>query len=265
MGGEMSESEIDYHSKIVKTIRGAESRAISKWTSEGWELVEEKRGRLQTQITFRRPKRKLSRRAMVVLGGSMAVLFIFIGVMAVIESGNEQESIAPVARESEQPNEEPIIDATAEVIDAEMPSGDSLPTEVPSAAPAEEILTVDNSKDLAELLAGSDSGPVVEKFAAKYKDQLIEFDASVWALAQHGNYKTRYDILIAAGNFDENRSPGPSFQFRDVNTTNDLHYTNESPTGTIGIRDNIRVVARVGKYSPDSLLFQLEPIETSFR
>ena len=35
----------------------------------------------------------------------------------------------------------------------------------------------------------------------------------------HGDYDTRYDILIGPRDFDETYVRGPAFQFRDVNTS----------------------------------------------
>lgn len=62
---------------------------------------------------------------------------------------------------------------------------------------------------------------------------------------QHGDYETRFDILICAGNFSETSSSGPNFQFRDVNITNDLQLTGPNIPDTIGVGQNLRLVAKV--------------------
>ena len=85
-------------------------------------------------------------------------------------------------------------------------------------------------------------------------------------MAPHENYTTRYNILLLGGDFNpESGAPGPSFRFTDVNTVNDLNWQNDSATGRVGVGNNLRVVARVDEYTPNSCLFHLEPVETSFR
>lgn len=80
----------------------------------------------------------------------------------------------------------------------------------------------------------------------------------------HGNYKTRYDILIGAGDFSETEAPGPAFQFRDVNVTYDLHFKGDPPD-TIGVGTNLHVTAEIDEYESSSCLFLLEPVETTVR
>src|SRR5690606_7474584 len=140
----------------------------------------------------------------------------------------------------------------------------SAPDEPVATAPAEETpLTIESNADLAALLTGPSDGPTVEAFAKKYADQLIEFDGSIGAMNPHEGYTTRYDILIANGDYSETHSNGgPSFQFRDVNITNDLHLTGDVPD-TIGVGTNVHVIARVGSFKDP--LFQLKPVETRVR
>jgi hypothetical protein len=49
------------------------------------------------------------------------------------------------------------------------------------------------------------------------------------------------------------------------NANYDLHLTGANIPDSIGVGDNLRVVARVGEFNPDSLLFFLEPISTQYR
>ncbi|MEQ6389298.1 DUF4839 domain-containing protein [Bacillaceae bacterium S4-13-58] len=44
-------------------------------------------------------------------------------------------------------------------------------------------------------------------------------------MMQHGNYKTRYNILILAGDYGETTFSGPNFQFENVNVVLDLNLT----------------------------------------
>ncbi|WP_369597510.1 DUF4839 domain-containing protein [Rhodococcus sp. 06-1460-1B] len=71
-------------------------------------------------------------------------------------------------------------------------------------------------------------------------------------------------MLIGAGDFSETSAPGPAFQFRDVNTTDDLRWVGSVPD-TIGVGANLSVTAEVNRYEERSCLFLLEPVATSVR
>ena len=89
----------------------------------------------------------------------------------------------------------------------------------------QEILTVKNNEDLAAVLAVKDeTDPIIGEFAKKYAGRTIEFDGNIANMMQHGNYKTRYDILIYAGDYSETTAIGPNFKFEDVNVF-DLNLT----------------------------------------
>lgn len=253
----MADDDMKYELKTVRTIRGTEARTTAKWQKDGWELVTQSPGALQTQITFRRPKAKTPWRLLAVSGGFVLLLIIFAVTMGAIQGdGNPEPTTSPIAGAvvpSEQPSEDPT--------DQQEPSE---PAEEERAE--EETLTVENNEDLAALLTGPGQGSEVESFAAKYEGKAIEFDGSIGAMAPHGEYKTRYDILISAGDYSATHSSGgPNFQFRDVNTVNDLHLTGDNIPDSIGVGDELRIVARVGDYDPESFLFFLEPISTQLR
>lgn len=135
-----------------------------------------------------------------------------------------------------------------------------------AAAPAESVLPVNNNADLATLLSLTDyCDGTIGDFAAKYKGQTIAFDAGIGAMGPHGDYDTRYDILLNAADYSETSSIGPNFQFRDVNTVGDLHFTDPDYPDTIGVGDNLRITAEVDKYEKASCLFLLKPVSTDFR
>ncbi|MEV8172671.1 DUF4839 domain-containing protein [Microbacterium sp. NPDC077486] len=241
---------VKYETKTVQTVRGTEKLMVAKWEKDGWELVTQNPGKLRTELVFRRPKPPLPWKLLAIIGGVLVVLGVFIGIMATI-SGGKDDNAAPASTpstESVTPRDEPSTE----------------PEEPVASAPAEETpLTIENNADLAALLTGPAEGPTVEAFAQKYSGQLIEFDGAIGAMNNHEGYTTRYDILIVSGDYSETHSNGgPSFQFRDVNITNDLHLTDDSP-GTIGVGDNVRVIARVESF--EDPLFQLEPVQTSVR
>lgn len=91
----------------------------------------------------------------------------------------------------------------------------------------------------------------------------LEFDGSIAAMNKHGDSDTRYDILIHAGDHSESSAIGPYFQFRDVNITFDLHLTGS--TDSIGVGNNLHIIATVKDYDRDQCLFILEPVSTEVR
>ncbi|MEK4701945.1 DUF4839 domain-containing protein [Solibacillus sp. FSL R7-0668] len=129
----------------------------------------------------------------------------------------------------------------------------------------EEILTVDNNKELAEILSTKDeSSPLFKEFAQKYAGRTIEFDGNTAYVNNHGNNKTRFDYLIFAGDYSETTFSGPNFQFKDVNYY-DLHLTGDNIPDTFGIGLNIRIIATVEEYDENSGLFQLKPVSIKMR
>ncbi|UPO76398.1 DUF4839 domain-containing protein [Arthrobacter sp. Helios] len=257
----MADNEVQYEFKTVKAIRGAEARSTSKWENEGWEFVSQDKGTLRSEITFRRPKRKTPWRLFAV-GGGIALLIAAAITVGAIQDGSGNAAADPVASPAQTKATEEAGPASA----SPEASPSEQASETAETAEPEEVLTVENSSDLAALLAITDhcSEPVAV-FAAQNKGKTIAFDGSIGAMNPHGDYKTRYDILIGAGDFSETTSPGPAFQFRDVNATSDMHFTDTNRPDTVGVGDNLRVTARVVGFEESSCLFLLDPVRTSFR
>lgn len=249
----MTDDGISYETRTVRAIRGTESRAVSKWEKEGWEVVSQAQGRLQSEITIRRPRPKTPWRLVAVGGGMLALLIVAVIVTGIIrEQGTAKPTDAPAASATE----------TAPAA-SETPSQEPTPDEpVENTAVA---LTPENNADLAAMLGlGDYCHASIAAFAEKYRGQTVAFNGNVGAMNTHDGATTRYDILISAGDFSETSASGPAFQFRDVNTTNDLRYTGGMPD-TIGIGTNLFITAEVAEYESSSCLFLLEPVETSFR
>lgn len=125
-----------------------------------------------------------------------------------------------------------------------------------------ENLTVENCPDLAALLSLRDPGdPSVLTFAIKYSGQVIEFDGCVMNMQHHGNFDTRWDVLLGAGDYDENRALGPNFRLTDVN----FYDMNVSGGDSVYAGLNVHIVAEVGDYNSNSQLFELKIISMSIR
>lgn len=77
-------------------------------------------------------------------------------------------------------------------------------------------------------------------------------------MAQHGDYTTRYDILLGSGD------KGPAFKYEDVNISG-LNLTGEKIPATVGEGDTFRFVAEVGEFNAVQCLFSLDPVSTEVR
>lgn len=126
-------------------------------------------------------------------------------------------------------------------------------------------LTVENCADLAALVALKDPcDPSVSKFAIKYSGQIIEFDGCVTAMQNHGDFDTRYDILINTGDFDINTMYGPNFRLTDVNAF-DMELDTFSLRDILNVGTNVHVVAEVEDYNSNTSIFELDVIKVEIR
>ncbi len=254
-----ADDDVQYEFTSVRAIRGMEARTIAKWQMDGWELETQNQGPLRTELTFRRVKPKAPWRLWA-LAAAVMVLVVIVGVVTERQGGGStpepsasptEAAVVPSGKPSEDSPQEP------EATESEA---------APRQSATEEILTAGNNEDLAALLTVSDpGGAAVAAFAAHYQGRVISFDGNIAYMANHGDYETRYDILIGAGDFSETTMTGPNFQFRDVNTTYDLHLKGSNVPDFIGRGDNLRVVAEVVDYDSNSQLFFLEPVSTEVR
>lgn len=242
-----------YEFKDVRAIRGTEARTIAKWEEEGWELVSQDQGRLRAHLTFRRPKPKVPWRLVAALGGAGVLVAAVVTIGALQEDSSDVSSASITASSSlEQPSEEA----------SEMPVQAPDPTEPET----DEVLTVENNEDLAGVLKEPDNCSAgIANFAETYEGRNIQFNARIDAMNNHGDYDTRYDILVGAADFGDTSTTGPAFQFRDVSITSDLRLTGSNIPDTLGVGDSLRVTARVEEYEDASCLFQLDPVSTEVR
>lgn len=167
----------------------------------------------------------------------------------------EKTTLAPL------PTTKPVTTTPPETTAVTKVTSTSTPEE-----PIPTVLTVENSKELAKLLNTKDAefSPLTKEFAEKYDGKTIEFDGNTAAVQPHGNYTTRFDYLIYAGDYSETSVKGPSFQFRDVNYY-DLHLTGKNIPDVFDVGLNIHIVATVGDYNETSGLFQLIPVSITMR
>jgi len=251
----VADDDVQYEYKSVQAFRGTEARSIAKWQEADWELVDQNQGTLRTTLNFRRPKPKVPRALLTVVAGAVLLLAIVGGIAVAVQGGDDDQGPSQSA---------PPSDTT--VVASGKPSDTPEPEESASKESyADQVLTIENSKDLAALLAAGDScDDLVGTFAAKYEGRTIEFDGSIAHMQNYGDYSTRYDILVYPGNKGPRSVVGPAFKFEDVNIL-DLHLTGTNIPDSVGTGDLLHIVARVGGYNPASCLFFLAPVSTEIR
>ncbi len=201
------------------------------------------------------------------------------GVFGILDEGNWE-----ICEQTPAPGE-PLTDAPRLVVERDCNKDDAEPSEGPSEEPSEEpeeepseepeetvaaspaaepTLTVENSPELAALLAVDPCDPALAAFADKYDDRTIEFDGSVADVAKHGDAQTRYDFLISPGDRGPVTTDGPNFKFEDMNYL-DLKLSGPNVPDAIRAGDLVRVVAQIDEYNPTQCLFFLDPVTTTFR
>lgn len=130
---------------------------------------------------------------------------------------------------------------------------------------SDEILTINNCEELANMLSNkADIDDSYSSFASKYQGRIIKFDGNIAHLMKHENYKTRYDILVYAGDFSYDSVRGPSFKFENVNTS-DLDLDTLYLESQIEVGKNVRIVAKVDEFDSNSGLFYLDPVSVTER
>lgn len=124
-----------------------------------------------------------------------------------------------------------------------------------------------NSEEFATLLSTKgEYNPIYTEFADKYKGKVVEFDGCITYVTTHGDYNTRYDLLLSGGDYiNENTANyGPIFKFEDVNTydmgIDDLYLPEFVNTGK-----NVYVIAEVETFDEDEGVFYLKPISLQKR
>ena len=131
----------------------------------------------------------------------------------------------------------------------------------------ESILTIETCADLEKLLSTEgEINDFYSTFAEQYKGSTIVFDGCITYITNHGDYDTRYDILMSGGNYvdDEMVNPGPIFKFEDVNTygmgIEDLYLPDY-----ISVGSNVHVTAEVEYFSENEGVFYLNPVKVESR
>jgi hypothetical protein len=246
----MTENRQDYEYREVRAIRGTESKARLKWENDGWEYVSQVDGKLQSKLTFRKLKPKLSKKTIMLLGGGMALLLAAMVITGVVTEKDKKPTGQPTTLETKSPTTESTTPTETEE------------KESPTPEPPK-ILTIENNKDLAELLSSSGSDTELNrKFWKKYAGAQIEFDGNISYIDNHGDYTTRFDALIVAGDYDEDDVRGPWFRIIDAGWY-DFHFRGKNMYYSVSAGDPVRVIGKIVSWNDDK--FELELISTKRR
>ncbi|MHC1694041.1 MAG: DUF4839 domain-containing protein [Eubacteriales bacterium] len=126
-----------------------------------------------------------------------------------------------------------------------------------------ESITVDNNAEFATLMGITDhtDAATIRAFTNSHIGDVIEFDGCIVLMMNHKNYKTRFDVCMASGNYNANRVYGPLFAFKDEN----FYDMNVSGTDTVSQGMNFRIMAEIKGYSAEGAYILLEPVSLKIR
>ncbi len=175
------------------------------------------------------------------------------GINAELISGTEVKDENASETTTEPDNTEPTSDPNK--------TDSSFKPETSEADSLAENLTIDNCPELAAILSNkAEIDQSYSDFASKYKGRIIEFDGRIDYCTKHGNYNTRFDYLVSAGDYDPDHQIGPVFKFEDVN-----YYDLNTNLDTVSVGLNVRIIAEVVSFDSNSGLFYLEPVSVTSR
>lgn len=142
-----------------------------------------------------------------------------------------------------------------------LPSSSLSQTEISSSS-SPRLITAENNPEFAAVLQTEDAN-TISTFVENNKGKTIEFNAYIATFSPSGNYRTRYDFLLYAGDFQgaDVATPGPNFQFSNIAPTTVFR---DFPGDSIRPGQNIHVIASIQSFTSGELLV-LEPIAVTPR
>lgn len=139
----MPDGEIRYETMTVTTVRGLESRSITKWEKEGWEfLSQQEQPMLRTSLTFRRVKPKPPWLLIGGVASALVILAAVITIMSLVTGADEELATPSAAPTSAAPAQSPT----------------SAPTQAPAVVPTEEPTDVSPYSGVPYEIVSTDRG-----------------------------------------------------------------------------------------------------------
>ncbi|WP_228678959.1 DUF4839 domain-containing protein [Streptomyces pseudogriseolus] len=127
------------------------------------------------------------------------------------------------------------------------------------------MITPETNPEFAALLKTADScDGAIAGFATTYAGRTIAFDGSIVHMAPHGDYDTRYDVLLGPGDKGPATTTGPAFKYEDVGVA-ELRLTGANVPAAVSAGDTFRFVAEVGEFNAVQCLFHFDPLSTEIR
>ena len=127
----------------------------------------------------------------------------------------------------------------------------------------EQNTTIENDASFAALMKITDQtdAATIKRFVNSHIGTVVEFDGCIAFMMKHNNYKTRFDVCIAGGNYDADRVYGPLFAFEDVN----YYDMNVSGTDTVAQGMNFRIAGKIMGFSSEGGYIILKPVSMAAR
>lgn len=133
---------------------------------------------------------------------------------------------------------------------------------------SDEVLTVDNCRELAEMLViNADRDPAYSKFAREYRGKTIEFEGSIDYKENHSSYNPfngtsavseyEYDILVSYGDYSADHQTGPTIKIENVSSRKLGYDVSRNLPDFMAVGSNVMIRARVGGYDADTGLFTM--------
>lgn len=124
-------------------------------------------------------------------------------------------------------------------------------------------LTIENNEDFAKLMQITDQtdSTTIKNFVSSHKGDKIEFDGCIALMMKHEDYKTRFDVCIAGGNYTSDKVYGPLFAFEDVN----YYDMNVSGSDTVAEGMNFTITAKIKGFNEEGCYIILEPVALKTR
>jgi len=168
---------IKYETRTVKSMRGMESRTAAKWERQGWRVVDQKVGRVSSEITLRRPKSKTPWKLYAGLGGFIVALFVFLTVMNLV-TGGENAGAEPSSTPNQSAPAEPSADPSETATASPSPS---------NSAPAASANVVDTTPgELFDRLNSADMGGIQVGDQFRFTGELSGSD--YWFVGATGDF-----------------------------------------------------------------------------
>ena len=209
---------------------------------------------------------KLKKITPYLIGAAFLFFFSFLLLLSIIQgnkpttSSTSSTSTTTVEKTTEQ-TDEPLPKETSTATTNITTSSPST-TETPSTSSSHStaVITIDNNEEFKNLLQTDDQN-TIKDFIKKYKGQTIAFDGHIANLLKK---KSKYDILIYAGDYHPDEATGPNFKFVEISLISNPVF---NPFNGENIREgqNVHIKAKVGAYKEEQELVYLSPIEVSPR